>query len=940
MNQSHPQQLNVSRGGMFLEWTQRSPLTVIFLLALVLRLAFFGVFGVIENNDSIDYKELANNVLAGNGFSEDLAPPFEPYLFRLPGYPLFLSAHYLLGQNGDIFVVLTQSLLGSLTCVLVFLLARHFLPPAGALLAGVLAACHVIQIYLASSILAEVLFTFLVAICFLLSVRPTNWGRPGPCLAMGTLVGLATLIRPPGAFLVPVCALAILLAPLAISRLKRWAMLLCFLLPVILATQVWCIRNYRVAGYYGLTALKGYYLLYKAMRFTEIRPENFTGEERLAAEVAGNNLRVIAVGEVLHDQYGYSRAKINVLYGRIALATIAKKPLRYFGHSVFDFLNSFVSPSLSTRILSFPPIGWKNAHRRFQENLREGNYTAIALNVMLRLFFGAIFFVVMPVGGYLLWLHQRETRPEQLLLWGYALTTIGASALLAGGSDRFRAPMDPIFLVFISAGICQFLKGKTEKAEGKKARPGSRAFFDENIDRIERFSRLNHYYHDEIARLWRFYLTPGDQVLEVGCGTGDLLAALDPTKGVGVDFSGQAIGRALRKYPGLRIAQAEAQNFTLRERFDIVVMSDLVGYLDDVQSAFQNLHHCMNSHSRLMISFFNHLWEPGLKLAEFLGLKAPAGIQNWLSLGDVANLLRLAGFEIITSGYRFLFPYKVPLIAAFVNRFIAKLPIIRKFCLVQYVVARPASVCPPDWQTRYSCSIVIPTRNEVGNVAGIFERTPFMGKATELVFVDGNSTDGTLEEIERRMAEYQGPMTMRLIHQGAARGKADAVRKGFEAATGDILMILDSDLTMPPEELPKYYRAIATGQAELVNGCRLVYPMEQQAMRLINYVGNKFFGMAFSWLLGQPIRDTLCGTKVLSRRDYEKIKAGREFFGDFDPFGDFDLLFGAARTARKIIDLPIRYRDRTFGETKINRWRHGWLLIQMCGIAFLRFKIN
>jgi glycosyltransferase involved in cell wall biosynthesis len=320
-------------------------------------------------------------------------------------------------------------------------------------------------------------------------------------------------------------------------------------------------------------------------------------------------------------------------------------------------------------------------------------------------------------------------------------------------------------------------------------------------------------------------------------------------------------------------------------------------------------------------------------------LKEPVGIQNWLSLRDVTNLLHLAGFEAITWGYRFLFPYRIPLLAAFVNRFLAKLPAIRKLCLVQYVIARPLPAHAPDAKSRYSCSVIIPTRNEVGNIAGLFERIPLMGKATELMFVDGNSTDGTVEEIERRMAEYHGPLTLRLLRQGEPRGKADAVRKGFEAATGDILMILDSDLTMPPEELPKYYDAIATGLAELVNGCRLVYPMEKQAMRLVNYVGNKCFGMAFSWLLGQPIRDTLCGTKALWRHDYEKIKAGRVFFGDFDPFGDFDLLFGAARLARKIVDLPIRYRERAYGETKIHRWQHGWLLIRMCGIAFVRFHL-
>jgi len=520
--------------------------------------------------------------------------------------------------------------------------------------------------------------------------------------------------------------------------------------------------------------------------------------------------------------------------------------------------------------------------------------------------------------------------------WMLLLAVLMSFALMAAEPADWFTWSAAFLLVATATGMAEVA---ADRRLSRPERPGARAYFDRHVDLFERFRRFNRGYHREIERLWRFYLSPGDRVLEVGCGMGDLLAALDPQRGLGVDSSAGMLARARRKYPSLVLVQSDAQYLTLRGPFDAVVMSDLIGYLDDVQQAFENARRCMAPHSRLLVNSFNHLWEPGLKLAERLRLKAPAGTQNWLSLQDVENLLRLAGFEPVTTGYRFLFPYNVPLLAPFLNRVVAKLPFVRKLCLVQYVVARPA-VHYHDWKERFSVSVVIPTRNEAGNIAGAFERTPAMGHATELIFVDGNSTDGTVEEIEQRMARYAGPMKMQFIPQGDGRGKGDAVRKGFDAATGDILMILDSDLTMPPEDLPKYYRAIASGQAEFVNGCRLVYPMDAQAMRLANYFGNKFFSVAFSWLLGQPIRDTLCGTKVLFRRDYERIKAGRAFFGDFDPFGDFDLLFGAAKIARKIVDLPIRYRERTYGETKISRWRHGLLLLRMCGVALVRIKLR
>ncbi|MDP2724847.1 MAG: glycosyltransferase family 2 protein [Syntrophales bacterium] len=169
-------------------------------------------------------------------------------------------------------------------------------------------------------------------------------------------------------------------------------------------------------------------------------------------------------------------------------------------------------------------------------------------------------------------------------------------------------------------------------------------------------------------------------------------------------------------------------------------------------------------------------------------------------------------------------------------------------------------------------------------------------------------------------------------------GKGDAVRLGFAHAKGDILMILDADLTVPPECLPRFYDVLHRGKGEFANGVRLVYPMEKEAMRFLNLMGNKFFSRAFSWLLGQPIKDTLCGTKTLWKSDYDRIVANRSHFGDFDPFGDFDLLFGAAKLNIKIHEVPIRYMERSYGATNIQRWRHGWLLLKMVFFAVRRIK--
>jgi len=395
---------------------------------------------------------------------------------------------------------------------------------------------------------------------------------------------------------------------------------------------------------------------------------------------------------------------------------------------------------------------------------------------------------------------------------------------------------------------------------------------------------------------------------------------------------------ARSKYPRLHFVQSDAHDPALGGRFDYIILSDLVGDLDDVQQAFARVQQLAAPQTRLIITYYNYLWEPALKLAERLGLKSPQNVQNWLPVDDIEGFLALSGFATIRKGYRLLLPIYIPGVSWFCNTILAHLPGIRRLCLTQYLIAR--AVPDPADRREFRCSVIVPCRNEAGNIPDIVRRTPAMGAGTELVFVDGNSTDGTVDRIQEVIVRYQGPHTIRLIHQGEGIGKGDAVRKGFEAATGEVLTILDADVTVDPEVLPKFYHAIADGHGEFINGSRMVYPMERQAMRFLNLIGNKVFSQIFTWLLEQRLRDTLCGTKALLKRDYEKIKAGRHYFGDFDPFGDFDLLFGAAKQNLKIVEVPVRYRDRTYGETKIKRFQHGLLLLRMCGIAYKRFRMH
>ncbi len=463
-------------------------------------------------------------------------------------------------------------------------------------------------------------------------------------------------------------------------------------------------------------------------------------------------------------------------------------------------------------------------------------------------------------------------------------------------------------------------------------------FFDGVAPRRDFWIGKNRYYYREIERLARLLVPEGSRVLELGCGTGGLLAAVKPSVGVGVDVSGRMIEIARSKYPGLRFIHSAAEDLQLEEDFDYIILSDTLSSSYDVQAVLKGVRRLASPRTRILITTFNYLWQPLIWLAMKLGQRMPQPPQNWLSRADLANLCALAGLQTIVSSHLLLCPRHIPGLSGFINRFIAHLPLVNHLCLVQYRLVRKMDVIAPEAAgSRYSCSVVIPARNEKGNIENAVKRMPRLGRDTEIIFVEGNSRDGTWEEILRVARVYGGEWDIRALRQEGA-GKGDAVRLGFSAARGDILMILDADLTVAPEDLSKFYEAIATGQGEFINGCRLVYPMEKQAMAFLNNLGNKFFGALFSYLLGIRLKDTLCGTKVLFRWEYDKIAAGRAFFGDFDPFGDFDLIFGAVKQGLKVIEVPIRYRSRTYGSTNINRFRDGWLLLRMSVFAARKIK--
>ena len=438
---------------------------------------------------------------------------------------------------------------------------------------------------------------------------------------------------------------------------------------------------------------------------------------------------------------------------------------------------------------------------------------------------------------------------------------------------------------------------------------------------------MKRYFYSLLSRYLSLFVLPQNSVVEV-----------DPVSPQGITpfANGSVTFRDLRNASDTnRHARVIPFERLLVDKPDYILLNGLLHHERDIQALLALIYTSSHPTTRLILTYYSNLWRPLMRLASVLGLRRKTPEINWLAHQDIENLLYLENFELIRREEKVIFPLWIPVISNFANCYLAPLPFFRLFCLVNIVVARP--LCQLAEDEAPSVSIVVPARNESGNIEEIMRRIPAMGPRDEVIFIEGNSTDDTWSSIKRVYREHAETRGLQIAQQ-TGKGKGDAVRRGFELARNEILMILDADMTVPPEDLVKFYRAIAAGRGEFINGTRLVYPMEKRAMRFFNLLGNKFFATAFSYVLGQRFKDTLCGTKVLSRENYLKLAANREFFGDFDPFGDFDLIFGASRMCLKTVEVPVRYAERKYGETNISRWRHGSILLVMLLFAAKRIK--
>jgi len=442
----------------------------------------------------------------------------------------------------------------------------------------------------------------------------------------------------------------------------------------------------------------------------------------------------------------------------------------------------------------------------------------------------------------------------------------------------------------------------------------------------------NRYFYGRVKQLLQFIVEPGSRVLELRCLRGDTLAELQASRGVGVEIGEAMVGLARARYPELDFVRCDPEELELGEKFDYVIFNHIFDTVD-ILKALERIKEHSTAETCLVVVNYNHLWQPILELASRLGLRSRFVEPNWVNENDLRGFLKLAGFRPVHKHRLMLLPKRIPVLSWLLNEVAGRLPGIRRLCMMQVMVARPTTEArnPAD----VSVSVIVPCRNEEGNIEPAVERIPGMGKFTEIIFCDDKSSDRTADEVRRMQARYPWK-NVRLVN-GPGICKAENVWTGFRAATGDMVMILDADLSVMPEELPLFFEALVRGRGDFVNGSRLVYPMQERAMKFANMLGNKAFGLAFSFLLDQRIKDTLCGTKGLWRRDWERFEKNLGSWGIKDLWGDYELLFGASRLQLEIAEIPVHYQERIHGVTKMTKvFANGWRMLGICWHAWRR----
>lgn len=891
--------------------------TIITLLLILLATLNSIVFDPKETpltGDAEAYDAYATHLALGQGYSL-YDPGFNNY--REPGYPLFLASIYkAFGIRNFLYVKLFQILLLAGIAFIVYLIFHQFSYRKTGVITAILTALIPYFGYYTNILMSELLFSFLLILSFYLLIRILKRDDSFIYYAsLGMVLGSAALTRSVILFF------PFFIAVLMLYMHKKLQKVMLFMVIFILLIAVWVGYVHKQTGRFTITEGRFDIHLYtRAVRSTlSYKEQGYYLYSWLKKSALGGKENEFL--EKYEEKPLYLEYANRVKNGETETA-IEKENIKIVLRNLDGFIIGSTAEWVKLLFIEhlFPPV------------------PALLTREVRAIFY--LFLYSFFLFGSAKFLISKEQGPRTIFWISFLYlfyNWIFSSSVDA--HSRFNTPYLYFYLMMGMSGLANIFDSipREKPASGRLI-----DFFNEIAPERDYWKNKNRYYYNYLEKFMAFLVPEERTVLEIGSGTGDLLPKLNPSYGLGIDISPNMIEIAKNKNKNgnIKYEETDIDKWSNDKKFEFIILSDTVGYLNDVENTLNHLKTAVTPKTKVIITQYSHIWEPILKFGSHIGLRIPSPTQNWLSRDDIENFLNLSGFEVVKRGSKLLLPVYIPILSAFCNRFLVNIFPFNKLAFFYYLIARPVPVNIPDSR---SVSIIIPARNEAGMIKRIINDIPILGSSTELIFVENNSTDNTLDVLEKEVKSYQNSSLsqsnkfVKYISK-KCRGKKEAVYAGFDMADGDILMIYDADMTVPAEELIKFYNAITQRKGEFINGSRLVYPMEKQSMRIANYIGNKFFSTAFSWLLDQKIKDTLCGTKVLWKEDFIHIKKNIDFLGDFDKWGDFDLLFGVSKLNLKIIDLPIHYKERTYGVSNMRRWKHGILLLRMTLLAAKKIK--
>ena len=447
-----------------------------------------------------------------------------------------------------------------------------------------------------------------------------------------------------------------------------------------------------------------------------------------------------------------------------------------------------------------------------------------------------------------------------------------------------------------------------------------RDHFDVLAKDYDKWKKKNSYYYRSLKAFIKHIVQPNSSVLEIGCATGDILASTNPSRGVGIDISSEMIKLASEKHPQQEFVNTSIENFQNQEKFDYIIMVDVIDHVYDVMDVFKAVYQHCHPTTRIVLTTASPWWDPVFMIMEKFKAKMPEGPHNFVEIKNIANILELLDFKVNYFGYMLLFPKYIPILSYLANTVGVRTWGVRRLSPIQYMLIQP--LMRNEINLGLGCSVIIPCYNEENNIEEAIRRIPSMGKYTEIIVVNDGSQDRTADCVRELQKKYSN---LKLIDNPSNKGKGYAIQQGFAAATQEILMTLDADLSVPPEELPRFFDPLNKAQGQFVNGTRMVYPMiEPQRMRTVGLLGNKILGQIMTFIIRQDLSDTLCGTKAFYKRDLKYMNMG------VDKWGDFDLLFGAAKLGNTILEVPVHYKSRKTGEPRMKLFRHGFYILKAC----------